>query len=272
MNQNWIHANMEHYFQLAGKTAIVTGAGNGIGRGIAQKLAGLGANVVACDIEAESVRNTADEITLAGGVCLGLYCDVRKYEDIQKVVDTAVQKFGTVDILVNDAAGCGGGVTVDTINEQEWMRLIELNLNSVFRFTMTVLPIMRAKKQGKIVNISSGAGITGDFSDPHYAAAKGGVIAFTKELAHELAKESINVNSVAPGLVDAWRGSATGKTRSPTRCGRAQVSRRTLPTLSRFWLRPHRTISRVRSFRRTAVRGCSKAGSFCAPRRSTVPE
>ena len=129
MNQNWIHANMEHYFQLAGKTAIVTGAGNGIGRGIAQKLAGLGANVVACDIEAESVRNTADEITLAGGVCLGLYCDVRKYEDIQKVVDTAVQKFGTVDILVNDAAGCGGGVTVDTINEQEWMRLIELNLN-----------------------------------------------------------------------------------------------------------------------------------------------
>ena len=202
MNQNWIHANMEHYFQLAGKTAIVTGAGNGIGRGIAQKLAGLGANVVACDIEADSVRNTADEITLAGGVCLGLYCDVRKYEDIQKVVDTAVQKFGTVDILVNDAAGCGGGVTVDTINEQEWMRLIELNLNSVFRFTMTVLPIMRAKKQGKIVNISSGAGITGDFSDPHYAAAKGGVIAFTKELAHELAKESINVNSVAPGLVD----------------------------------------------------------------------
>ena len=180
----------------------MTGAGNGIGRGIAQKLAGLGANVVACDIEAESVRNTADEITLAGGVCLGLYCDVRKYEDIQKVVDTAVQKFGTVDILVNDAAGCGGGVTVDTINEQEWMRLIELNLNSVFRFTMTVLPIMRAKKQGKIVNISSGAGITGDFSDPHYAAAKGGVIAFTKELAHELAKESINVNSVAPGLVD----------------------------------------------------------------------
>ena len=169
MNQNWIHANMEHYFQLAGKTAIVTGAGNGIGRGIAQKLAGLGANVVACDIEAESVRNTADEITLAGGVCLGLYCDVRKYEDIQKVVDTAVQKFGTVDILVNDAAGCGGGVTVDTINEQEWMRLIELNLNSVFRFTMTVLPIMRAKKQGKIVNISSGAGITGDFSDPHCA-------------------------------------------------------------------------------------------------------
>ena len=91
---------------------------------------------------------------------------------------------------------------MDTIDEREWMRLIELNLNSVFRFTMTVLPIMRAKKCGKIVNISSGAGITGDFSDPHYAAAKGGVIAFTKELAHELAKESINVNSVAPGLID----------------------------------------------------------------------
>ena len=78
MDQNRIYANMEHYFQLTGKTAIVTGAGNGIGRGIAQKLAGLGANVVACDIEADSVQNTAEEITRAGGVCLGLYCDVRK--------------------------------------------------------------------------------------------------------------------------------------------------------------------------------------------------
>ena len=202
MDAKIIERTMLDYFRLVGKTAIVTGAGNGMGRAISELLAGLGVNVVGCDIEEDSVQETGRLVAEAGGTMIPMCCDVRKYEDIQKVVDTAVQKFGTVDILVNDAAGCGGGVTVDTINEQEWMRLIELNLNSVFRFTMTVLPIMRAKKQGKIVNISSGAGITGDFSDPHYAAAKGGVIAFTKELAHELAKESINVNSVAPGLVD----------------------------------------------------------------------
>ncbi len=197
-----IEQAMYDYFKLVGKTAIVTGAGNGIGKGIAQVLARLGANVVACDIEKESVEAVAEEIRGEGLEAIGLYCDVRKYEDINNVIDTTVNTYGTIDILVNDAAGCGGGVTVDTINEEEWMRLIELNLNSVYRFTMSVLPIMRKNKSGKIVNISSGAGITGDFSDPHYAAAKGGVIAFTKELAHEVAKDHINVNSVAPGLVD----------------------------------------------------------------------
>lgn len=202
MESNVIEQTMYNYFQLVGKTAIVTGAGNGIGKGIAKVLAGLGANVVACDIEADSVAQTAEEIKSKGLNVVSLYCDVRKYEDIQTVVQTAVDTYGTVDILVNNAAGCGGGVTVDDITEEEWMRLIDLNLNSVYRFTMSVLPIMRAKKQGKIVNISSGAGITGDFSDPHYAAAKGGVIAFTKEMAHELAKDHININSVAPGLVD----------------------------------------------------------------------
>lgn len=123
------------------------------------------------------------------------------------------------------------------------------------------------------MNISSGAGITGDFSDPHYAAAKGGVIAFTKELAHELAKESINVNSVAPGLIDTrmarirdWEDEIAD-TLWP-RVGQPED----IANAVAFWLRPHRTTSRVRSFRRTAARGCSKADGFCAPRRSTVPE
>lgn len=193
---------MYDYFKLLGKTAIVTGAGNGIGKGTAKVLASLGVNVVACDIEQDSVEATSKEICSVGGNSIGLYCDVRKYEDIECVIKKAVNTYGTVDILVNNAAGCGGGVTLDNINETEWMRLIELNLNSVYRFTISVLPIMRAKKSGKIVNIGSGAGIAGDISDPHYAASKGGVIAFTKELACELAKESINVNCVAPGLVD----------------------------------------------------------------------
>ena len=200
METRVIEQTMYNYFKLVGKTAIVTGAGNGIGRGIAKVLAGLGVNVVACDIEKENVEDVVEEITSQGLFAVAVYCDVRKYEDIQNVIRTAVDTYGTVDILVNDAAGCGGGVTIDDITEEEWMRLIELNLNSVYRFTMSVLPLMRAKKSGKIVNISSGAGIVGDFSDPHYAAAKGGVIAFSKEIAHEVAKDHINVNCVAPGL------------------------------------------------------------------------
>ena len=193
---------MRDYLRVAGKAAIVTGSGRGIGRGVAMELASYGVKVMVTDINDENGLRVKDEILAAGGTAEYCHCDVMKVEDIKNLVQKTVEAFGTVDILVNDAAGCGGGVTVDDITEEEWLRLIELNLNSVFRFTMSVLPIMRAKKSGKIVNISSGAGITGDFSDPHYAAAKGGVIALTKELAHELAKDHINVNSVAPGLVD----------------------------------------------------------------------
>ena len=202
MKSENIEKTMYDYFKLLGKTAIVTGAGNGIGKGTAKLLAELGVNVVACDIERDSVEAAANEIGSAGGNVIALYCDVRKYEDIECVVKKAADTYGTVDILVNNAAGCGGGVTLDDIDETEWMRLIELNLNSVYRFTVSVLPIMRAKKSGKIVNISSGAAVVGDITDPHYAAAKGGVISFTKEIARELAKENINVNCVAPGLID----------------------------------------------------------------------
>ena len=202
MDRKIIEKAMYDYFKLVGKTAIVTGAGNGIGKGIAKVLASLGVNVVACDIEKESVEQTAEEIRTAGGSAEGLYCDVRNYDDIRAVIQRALDVYGTVDILVNDAAGCGGGVTLDTIDEKEWMRLIDLNLNSVFRVTTSVLPIMRAKKSGKIVSISSGSGLVGDISDPHYAASKGGIVALTKELAQELTKDNINVNCVAPGLVD----------------------------------------------------------------------
>ena len=202
MDAKIIERTMLDYFRLVGKTAIVTGAGNGMGRAISELLAGLGVNVVGCDIEEDCVQETGRLVAEAGGTMIPMCCDVRKYEDIQRVIDKTVESFGTVDILVNNAAGCGGGVTVDTINEEEWMRLIELNLCSVYRFTISVLPIMRAKGAGKIINISSGAAVIGDVSDPHYAAAKGGVLSLTKELARELAKEHIHVNCVCPGLCD----------------------------------------------------------------------
>ncbi len=201
MNERYVIQSMYDYFKLAGKSAIVTGAANGIGAGIAETLSSLGVNVVACDIEDDALAEVARRLNEAGGTVTPLHCDIRRTEDIDRAVQTAVDSYGGVDILVNNAAGCGGGKKIDDIDDAEWDRLIELNLTCVYKFIMRVLPHMRAKKSGKIVNISSGAAITGDWSDPHYAAAKGGVISLGRELAVELAKDHIYINTIAPGLI-----------------------------------------------------------------------
>ena len=262
MESKVIEQAMYSYFKLLGKTAIVTGAGNGIGRGIAKVLASLGANVVACDIEKDSVEETVAQITEQGLNATAVYCDVRKYEDIQNVIKTAVDTYGTVDILVNDAAGCGGGVTIDNINEEEWMRLIELNLNSVYRFTMSVLPIMRAKKSGKIVNISSGAGIVGDFSDPHYAAAKGGVIAFPRRLPTRLQRIISILTVWLPGwLIPEWQESGHGKMKLQIRSGTEWDSRKISLTRLHIWLPQPAIIVPDRCFHLTAEPGCSNGAS-----------
>jgi NAD(P)-dependent dehydrogenase (short-subunit alcohol dehydrogenase family) len=193
---------MRDYFKIEGKTAIVTGAGNGIGRATAKMMASFGVNVTACDIEVDSIESLGREIRDSSGSVLALMCDVTNLDNIRHCVQQTLDAFGTIDILVNNAAGCGGGKRIDDMTMGEWDRLIRLNLTSVYMFTMAVLPTMRAKGAGKIVNISSGSAIIGDFSDPHYAASKGGVISLTREMAVELAKEGININTVAPGVTD----------------------------------------------------------------------
>ncbi|MBR0139275.1 MAG: SDR family oxidoreductase [Firmicutes bacterium] len=202
---------MFDYFQLEGKTAIVTGAANGIGAGIAKMLAGLGANVVACDIEDEPLAKTVDSIKAEGGSISALHCDISCPEDVENSIKTAIDTYGALHILVNNAAGCGGGKKIDDMTDPEWDRLINLNLTCVYKFIMKVYPIFKAQHYGKIVNISSGAAITGDWSDPHYAAAKGGVISLGRELAVEFSKDHIFINTVAPGLVQTrmllpWEG------------------------------------------------------------------
>ncbi len=201
MNESYVVKSMYDYFNLAGKSAIVTGAGNGIGAGIAKTLSSLGVNVVACDIEDDALTEVARELNDAGGTVTPVHCDIRNVADIDRAIQTAVDNYGGVDILVNNAAGCGGGKKIDDMDDAEWDRLINLNLTCVYKFIMHVLPLMRAKKAGKIVNISSGAAITGDWSDPHYAAAKGGVISLGRELAVELSKDHIHINTIAPGLI-----------------------------------------------------------------------
>ncbi len=211
MNKEYVINTMFDYFQLEGKTAIVTGAANGIGAGIAKMLAGLGVNVVACDIEDGPLNETVNAIKAEGGSVTALHCDISCPEDVEKSIKTAVDTYGALHILVNNAAGCGGGKKIDDMTDPEWDRLINLNLTCVYKFIMKVYPIFKAQHYGKIVNISSGAAITGDWSDPHYAAAKGGVISLGRELAVEFSKDHIFINTVAPGLVQTrmllpWEG------------------------------------------------------------------
>ena len=190
------------YFRLSGQTAIVTGSGNGIGRATAIMLADLGANVMVCDLEEDSARRVTEEILARGGNAVYSHYDVTKLEDIRATIAKTVEAFGDVDILVNNAASCGGGVRFDRMTYPEWNRLINTNLTSAYMFTNEVLPYMTRKKHGKICMVSSGAAFGYDFSDPHYAAAKAGLLGLAKELSQELAPYRINVNALGTGLTD----------------------------------------------------------------------
>ena len=199
---NKVQKAMFDFFRLEGQSAIVTGAGNGIGRATAIMLADLGTKVTVCDIEQDSAFKVVKEIEQRGGIAITSTCDVCVLEDIKRTIKQTMEAFGTINILVNNAAGFGGGKMLEDMTYPEWDRLIKLNLTSSYMFTMEVLPYMIKQQRGKICNVSSGAGIVGDFSDPHYAASKAGLLGLTKEMARELAKHHINVNAIGTGLTD----------------------------------------------------------------------
>lgn len=187
------------FFSLDGKIAIVTGSGNGIGKATAKMMAEFGAKVMVCDIEEDKIIKTVEEIKAAGGAASGVYCDITDIEMIKKTVDKTVDEFGTVDILVNNAGTPGHSGEIGVVDQEELERVMNTNVTGVFNFINIVVPIMSAKKYGKIVTVSSGAGVigTGTF---HYAASKAAVIAMSKGLARKLGREGINVNVVAPGV------------------------------------------------------------------------
>lgn len=197
-----ISENIYKLFNLENKVAIITGSGNGIGKATAKMMAGFGAKVVVCDIEKDSADNTVEEIKAEGNNAFSIYCDITDMDSIKNTVDRTIEKYGTIDILVNNGATLGGGKLINQVDPKEFARLIDTNLTGVFNFIYVVLPIMREKKYGKIINVSSGAGVVGCDTDFHYCAAKGGVIAMSKGLARELGHEGINVNVLAPGLTN----------------------------------------------------------------------
>jgi len=193
---------VQELFDLSGKTAIVTGGGSGIGRQLAGALAEVGANLVLCARKVERCEDAAAELAKLGVRTLALKCDVRKPDDVRSVVERTVEELGGVDVLVNNAGAAWGAPAEDTPLEG-WQKVVDVNLTGVFLFSQAAGRVMIERDGGSIVNIASVAGLRG--SPPGamdaiaYNASKGGVISFTRDLAHKWARHGIRVNAIAPG-------------------------------------------------------------------------
>ncbi|MDO5517355.1 MAG: 3-oxoacyl-[acyl-carrier-protein] reductase [Clostridium sp.] len=187
---------------LKGKCAVVTGASRGIGKAIALKLAELGANIVvnyrSSEKEALEVEN---EIKQLGVEAVSIKADISKLDEVENLIKIAKDHFGSIDIMVNNA-----GITKDNLilrmKEEEFDSVIDVNLKGVFNCLKSITPVMVRQKHGKIINISSVVGISGNAGQVNYAASKAGIIGMTKSLAKEIGSRGVNVNAVAPGFID----------------------------------------------------------------------
>lgn len=187
---------------LEGKTAIITGASRGIGRGIAEVFAKHGANVAfTYSSSAEAAKVLEDELTSLGVQAKGYQSNAADFNEAQKLVDDVIATFGTIDILVNNA-----GITKDNllmrISEEDFDTVINVNLKSVFNMTKAVQKIMLKNRKGSIINMSSVVGVKGNAGQTNYAASKAGVIGFTKSVALELGSRNIRCNAIAPGFIE----------------------------------------------------------------------
>ncbi|MEW6375250.1 MAG: 3-oxoacyl-[acyl-carrier-protein] reductase [Thermodesulfobacteriota bacterium] len=187
--------------ELMGKVAMVTGAAQGIGKAVALLLARNGADIVVSDINLEKAEETVREIEAIGRKAMAIRADVAKSDDVERMVQTLIEKFGQIDILVNNA-----GITRDRLilrmTEEDWDAVLNINLKGTFHCTKAVIRHMSKQKRGKIVNIASVVGEMGNAGQANYAASKAGVIGFTKTIAREFAQRGINVNAIAPGYIE----------------------------------------------------------------------
>lgn len=192
---------------LKGKVVFITGAGGGIGKAIATAFANEGAKIVVADIKQEFVSGTVKMLEDKGAEVLGVTVDVTDYNSVKAAVNEAVNKFGTLDVAVNNAGIVGIG-SIGEISSDEWDSVMGVNAKGVFVGTKVALEVMRPKKSGAIINTASIAGKMGMAHLSHYVASKFAVIGFTNSIAREVALEGITVNSVCPGIVGTgmWRG------------------------------------------------------------------
>jgi 3-oxoacyl-[acyl-carrier protein] reductase len=186
---------------LNGNTAIVTGAGRGIGRDIALSLAGQGADVAVLDVDIEGAKETAGLIEKAGQGAIAVNCNVADYAGVQECVKEVLGWRDQIHILVNNA-----GITRDNLllrmGEDEWNTVISINLTGTFNMTKVVTKHMFKKRYGRVVNIASVIGQMGNAGQSNYAASKAGIIGFTKSVAKELAPRGVTANAIAPGFID----------------------------------------------------------------------
>ncbi len=187
--------------QLEGKKAIVTGSGQGIGKAIALELARRGADITVCDLNPETADQTARDVEALGRTALAIPVDVADSKAVEKAVEQSYRQFGRIDILVNNAGWDKIQPFVDT-EPEFWDKVIAINLKGVLNFSHATCKRMMERKEGKIVSIASDAGRVGSLGETVYAGAKGGIIAFTKSLAREMARFGIHVNCVCPGPTD----------------------------------------------------------------------
>jgi len=193
---------------LTGQTALVTGASRGIGRAVALQLASAGAKVVVnYSRSADAADEVAAEISAAGGTAQTIQADVSKEEEVDAMVRTLLEDAGRIDVLVNNAGIARDGLLL-RMKPQDWKAVLDLNLTGVFLCTRAVARPMLKQKAGRIVSITSVVGLTGNPGQANYAAAKAGVIGFTRSAAREFASRGITVNAVAPGFIatDMTRG------------------------------------------------------------------
>lgn len=187
--------------KIKDKIAIVTGAGNGIGRSIALRLADEGAKVAAVDLNQDPARKVIAEIKAAGGEGSAFSCDVTKPEEVDAVFQKVIDAFGAIDILVNNVGGGSGIALVAKSAIEDWDETLEINLKSAYLCCRAAAKAMMSRKQGRIINMSSVSGRQGEQLLSAYCAAKFGVIGFSQTLAKELARHNITVNTVCPGYV-----------------------------------------------------------------------
>jgi 3-oxoacyl-[acyl-carrier protein] reductase len=184
------------------RVAIVTGGARGIGKAIALAFAREGARVVLVDVDEEMLETLKNEIKKRKGVAIAASCDITKSAEVKAMVEKVQKAFGRVDILVNNAGIIRRG-TIETITEEDWDKVIEVNLKGTFNCSKAVVETMKQQRYGKIINVSSIAGKMGDItSAPGYGPSKAGIDALTKTLARQLAQYGINVNGVAPHAIE----------------------------------------------------------------------
>jgi 3-oxoacyl-[acyl-carrier protein] reductase len=183
---------------LAGRTALVTGAGRGIGREIALALAGAGANVACVDISEPLLAETVAKV---GPNSIAIKCDVRSAAEVDQAVGKCVERFGGLDILVNNAGITRDGLLI-RMKEEDWDAVLDINLKGPFLFTKAAARHLMKSKAGRVINISSVAGVMGNAGQANYSSSKAGIIGLTKTSAREFASRNVCINAIAPGFIN----------------------------------------------------------------------